>query len=49
MSKLVKQSFGDIDRWTTQLRSMANQLEGMAMQARHTVWEDVDLPEGFRE
>jgi hypothetical protein len=26
MSKLVKQSFGDIDRWTTQLRCMAAQL-----------------------
>jgi hypothetical protein len=49
MSKLVKQSFGDIDRWTTQLRSMANQLEGMAGQARQAVWEDVDLPDEFRE
>ena len=49
MSKLVKQSFGDFDRWTTQLRSMANQLEGMASQARQAVWEDVDLPDEFRE
>jgi hypothetical protein len=49
MSKLVKQSFGDINRWTTQLRSMANHLEDMATQARQAVWDDVDLPEGFRE
>jgi hypothetical protein len=26
MSKLVQQSLGDIDRWTTQVRSMAAQL-----------------------
>jgi hypothetical protein len=31
------------------LRSMANQLKGMATQARQAVWDDVDLPEGFRE
>jgi len=31
-------SFGDIDRWTAQLRSMANQLEGLATQTRQAVW-----------
>jgi hypothetical protein len=49
MSKLVKESFGDLDRWQTQLRSMANQLEDMVNQARSGVWDDTQLPEEFRE
>lgn len=49
MSKLVKESFGDFDRWQTQLRSMANQLEDMVNQARRGVWEDTQLPDQFRE
>jgi uncharacterized coiled-coil protein SlyX len=49
MSKLVKESFGDLDRWQTQLRSMANQLEDMVNEARRGVWDDTQLPEEFRE
>jgi uncharacterized coiled-coil protein SlyX len=49
MSKLVKESFGDLDRWQTQLRSMANQLEDMVNQARRGVWDDTQLPEEFRQ
>lgn len=49
MSKLVKESFGDLDRWQTQLRSMANQLEDMVNQARSGVWDDTQLPEEFRQ
>ena len=49
MSKLVKESFGDLDRWQTQLRSMADQLEDMVKQARSGVWDETELPEEFRE
>lgn len=49
MSKLVKESFGDLERWQTQLRSMANQLEDMVTRARSGVWDDTQLPEEFRQ
>lgn len=49
MSKLVKDAFADLERWQTQLRSMANQLEDMVAQARDNVWDDTQLPEEFRQ
>lgn len=39
----------DLQRWQTQLRSMANQLEGMVTQSEHAVWDEIGLPEDFRQ
>lgn len=49
LGKLVQKAFRDLERWQTQLRSMANQLEGMVTQAKHAVWEETELPEEFRQ
>ncbi|MCA1844075.1 MAG: hypothetical protein LC792_13000, partial [Actinobacteria bacterium] len=49
LGKLIQNAFRDLERWQTQLRSMANQLEGMVSQAKHAMWEETDLPEGFRQ
>jgi hypothetical protein len=49
LGKLVQKSFRDLQRWQTQLRSMANQLEGMVTQSKHAVWDEIGLPEDFRQ
>lgn len=49
IGKLVHEAFRDLGRWQTQLRSMANRLEGMAVQAKAAVWEQTQLHEDFRE
>ncbi len=52
LGKLVHEAFRDLGRWQTQLRSMANKLEGlegMVTQAKQAVWEQTELPEGFRQ
>jgi hypothetical protein len=49
LGKLIQKAFRDLERWQTQLRSMANQLEGMVAQAKHVMWEETELPEGFRQ
>ena len=49
LGKLVQKAFRDLERWQTQLRSMANQLEGMVAQAKAGVWDAIDLPEGYRQ
>jgi Txe/YoeB family toxin of Txe-Axe toxin-antitoxin module len=49
LGKLVQKAFRDLERWQTQLRSMANQLEGMVAQAKNAVWDETGLPEGFRQ
>ncbi|HEV8624440.1 MAG TPA: hypothetical protein VG034_08270 [Acidimicrobiia bacterium] len=49
VGKLVQKAFRDLERWQTVLRSMANHLEGMVTQAKAAVWDDVDLPEGYRQ
>jgi hypothetical protein len=49
IGKLVQEAFRDLGRWQTQLRSMANKLEGMVTQAKNAVWDQTELPEGFRQ
>lgn len=49
LGKLIQKAFRDLERWQTQLRSMANQLEGMVTQAKAAVWQDTDLPEDYRQ
>jgi hypothetical protein len=49
IGKLVQEAFRDLGRWQTQLRSMANKLEGMVTQAKNAVWDEAALPEEFRQ
>jgi hypothetical protein len=46
---LVQKSFRDLERWQTELRSMANQLEDMVTRAKHTVSDEIELDEGYRQ
>lgn len=43
VAALVRQSLGDLGRWQTSLRSLANQLEDLEMRAKRMVATDVGL------
>lgn len=49
LGKLIQKAFRDLERWQTQLRSMANKIEGMVIQTKTAVWEETQLPEGYRQ
>jgi hypothetical protein len=49
LGSLVQKSFRDLERWQTELRSMANQLEDMVTRAKHTVSDEIELDEDYRQ
>jgi hypothetical protein len=49
LGSLVQKSFRDLERWQTELRAMANQLEDMVTRAKQTVSDEIELDEGYRQ
>lgn len=49
LGKLIQKAFRDLERWQTQLRAMANRIEGMVTQTKAAVWQETQLPEDYRQ
>jgi len=48
VANLVRHSFANLSNWRTSLRSLANQIEDLLLQAQVLTYDDLEVPEEAR-